>query len=131
MRKVVTRLRFLSHEDQGLYTPLIPGASSGAYSTMSRTAAAAMGHPSPELVHPVDSSVGKDDDATTDVPVFSPRISDEPIVTRKELWSYYRMYRSSSIMTFTVTWLSWAHGLTACNQYITMEIMCVDSFVYY
>ena len=64
---------------------------------MLRTAAAAMGHPSPELVHPVDS-VGKDDDATTDVPVFSPRISDESIVTRKELWSYYRMYRSSCIM---------------------------------
>ena len=129
MRNIVTRLRFLSHEDQDLYTPVIPGAPSGAYSTMLRTAAAAMGHPSPELVHPV-GSVGKNDDATTDVPVFSPRISDEPIVTRKELWNYYRMYCSSCIMTFTVTWLSRAHGLTACNQYITTEIMCVDSFVY-
>ena len=93
MRNIVTRLRFLSQGDQGLFTPLIARAPSGAYSTMSRTAAATMGHPSPELVHPV-ASVGKDDDATTDVPVFSPRISDEPIVTRKELWSYYCMYYS-------------------------------------
>ena len=59
---------------------------------MSQTAT---GHPAstPERIHPV---VGKDDEATTNVLLVSPPISDEPIVTRKELWSYYCIYYSYS-----------------------------------
>jgi len=91
MRNVTTRPRFLS-QGQGLYDPLILGVSSSSYSTMSQTAT---GHPAstPERVHSV---VGKDDEAPMDIPLFSLPIPDEPIVTRKELWSYYCMYYSCS-----------------------------------
>jgi hypothetical protein len=52
---------------------------------MSQTAT---GHSSstPERDHPI---VGKDDEATMKVSLDSTPISNEPIVTRKELWSYY------------------------------------------
>lgn len=91
MRTVVTRPRFLS-QDHGLYFPLILGESSSSYSTMSQTALAT-GHPASttERIHPV---VGKDDEATTNTPLDSLPITDEPIVTRKELWSYYCIYYS-------------------------------------
>jgi hypothetical protein len=52
-----------------------------------------MGHPVQEPIRPV---VGKDDEDTTDSPVVLPPISDEPIVTRKELWSYYCIFSSLS-----------------------------------
>ena len=91
MRNVTTRPRFLS-QGQGLYDPLILGVSSSSYSTMSQTAT---GHPAstPERVHSV---VGTDDEAPVDIPLFTLPIPDEPIVTRKELWSYYCTYYSSS-----------------------------------
>jgi hypothetical protein len=41
-----------------------------------------------ERVHPV---VGKNDETITKVSLGSTPISNEPIVTRKELWSYYCM----------------------------------------
>lgn len=46
-------------------------------------------HLVPELVLP-DSDVGKDDAAASEVPVVAPPSYDEPVVTRRELWSYYR-----------------------------------------
>jgi hypothetical protein len=94
MRTVITGHRFPSQDD-GLYCPLIlgPSSSSCSYSTMmSQTAT---GHPAStqKRIHPV---IGKDDEASTDIPLDSPPISDEPIVTRKELWSYYCIYYSPS-----------------------------------
>jgi len=89
MRKVVTRLRFLS-QDRGLSHPLILGTPSSAYSTMSHTPVdATVRHPAQEFVHP---AVGKDDEDTTNSPAVLPPIADEPIVTRKELWSYYCIF---------------------------------------
>ena len=84
MRNVTTRPRFLS-QDQGLYDPLILGVSSSSYSTMSQTATGHSGS-TPERFHPV---VGKTDEATSKVSLDSLPISNEPIVTREELWSYY------------------------------------------
>ena len=84
MRNVTTRPRFLS-QDQGLYDPLILGVSSSSYSTMSQIATGHSGS-TPERDHPV---VKKGDEATTKVSLDSTPISNEPIVTRKELWSYY------------------------------------------
>jgi hypothetical protein len=85
MRKVVTR-RFLS-QDRGLSRPLILGTPSSAYSTMSHTAIdATMGHPAQEF-----------DEDTTNFPAVLPPIADEPIVTRKELWSYYCTFSSLSL----------------------------------
>jgi hypothetical protein len=50
-----------------------------------------MSHPAPTPApEPVDPGVRKDDTVSIDPPVISPRTYDEPIVTRKELWSYYR-----------------------------------------
>jgi hypothetical protein len=43
-------------------------------------------HTAPE---PVSPGVREDDAAATDAPVISPKSYGEPIVTRKELWSYY------------------------------------------
>lgn len=84
MRKVVTRLCFLS-QDRGLYHPLILGTPSSAYSTMSHTALdATVGNPA----HPAVGK-GDEDTDTTNSPAVLPPIADEPIVTRKELWSYY------------------------------------------
>jgi hypothetical protein len=119
MRKVVTRLRFLS-QDRGLYRPLIPGASSSVYSTMSHTTAgASLGHPAQESVHP---AVRKDEEDTDHSPAALPLISDEPIVTRKELWSYYCIFSSLSPRG--------SPSLTSCcYQCTTMETTCVDLFV--
>ena len=87
---IVTRLRFLS-QDRGFFNPLILGTPSSAYSTMSHTAVdATMSHPAQEPVHP---AVGKD---TTNSSAVLPPILDEPIVTRKELWSYYCIFSSLS-----------------------------------
>jgi len=87
MRKIATSLRFLSR-DRGAYAPLVHGTPSRSYSTMSHTAPT----PAPE---PVSSGVRNDDTVFIDPPVISPRTYDEPIVTRKELWSYYRKSCSS------------------------------------
>ena len=84
MRNVTTRPRFLS-QDQGLYDPLTLGVSSSSYSTMSQIATGHSGS-TPERYHPV---VEKRDEATTKVSLDSTSITSEPIVTRKELWSYY------------------------------------------
>jgi hypothetical protein len=84
MRKIATKLRFLSR-DRGIYAPLVHGTPSRSYSTMSHPAPT----PAPEPV------VRKDDTVSIDSPVVSPRTYDEPIVTRKELWSYYRESCSS------------------------------------
>ncbi len=86
MWKAATRLRFLS-QDRGLYAPLVHGTPSGSYSTMS--------HPTP-APEPVSPGVGKDDTIAIDASVVSPRSYDEPVVTRKELWSYYRTSCPSS-----------------------------------
>ncbi len=43
----------------------------------------------------VRSMVRKDDTVVIDAPVVSPRVYDEPVVTRKELWSYYSKSCSS------------------------------------
>jgi hypothetical protein len=88
MRKIATNLRFLSR-DRGIYAPLVHGTQSSSYSTMSRPA------PTPAS-EPVSPDLRKDDAVSIDSPVVSPRTYDEPIVTRKELWSYYRMSCSSS-----------------------------------
>ncbi|KAI9467369.1 MFS general substrate transporter [Lactarius psammicola] len=50
-------------------------------------------HLVPELVLP---SVRKDDAATSEVPVVAPPSYDEPVVTRKELWSYYLYYNGDN-----------------------------------
>lgn len=44
-------------------------------------------HLVPELV---PDGVKKDDPATSELPVVAPPSYDEPVVTRRELWSYYR-----------------------------------------
>lgn len=88
MRKIATKLRFPSR-DQGIYAPLVHGTPSCSYSTMSHPAPT----PAPE---PVSPGARKDDMDSFDSPVVSPRTYDEPIVTRKELWSYYRKSCSSS-----------------------------------
>ena len=69
------------------------GAPSHSYSTMPPHLASA-GQLAPELVSP---SVKVDDSAITGdpCPAVSPQSYDEPIVTRKELWSYYCVYYSS------------------------------------
>jgi hypothetical protein len=90
MRKIATKLRFPSR-DQGIYAPLVHGTPSCSYSTMSHPAPTPA--PAPE---PVSPGVRKDDTDSVDSPVVSPRTYDEPIVTRKELWSYYRESCSSS-----------------------------------
>jgi hypothetical protein len=87
MRKIATR--FLSR-DRSIYAPLVHvGTPSRSYSAMSHPAPT----PAPE---PVSPGVRKDDTVSIDSPVVSPRTYDEPIVTRKELWSYYRKSSSSS-----------------------------------
>ena len=88
MRKIATKLRFLSR-DRGIYAPLVHGTPSRSYSTMSHTTLT----PASE---PVSPGIRKDDTVSIDSPVVSPRTYDEPIVTRKELWSYYRKSCSSS-----------------------------------
>ena len=56
-----------------------------------------MSYPAPTPVpEPVSPGIGKDEAVFIDSPVVSPRTYGEPIVTRKELWSYYRTSRSSS-----------------------------------
>ena len=87
--KVVRRLRFLS-QDRGLYRPLVLGAPSDSYSTMSHPGATT-GPLAPEPVFPGVRKVA------TDVPVVSPQSYDEPIVSRKELWAYYCKCLSSSL----------------------------------
>ena len=87
MRKVATKLRFLSQDRGTIYAPLVHGNPSRSYSTMSHPAS------TPE---PVSPGVRKDDTVSIGSPVVSPRKYDEPIVTRKELWSYYRKSCSSS-----------------------------------
>jgi hypothetical protein len=82
MPKIATKLRFLS-QDRGIYAPLVHGTSSRSYSTMSHPAPT----PAPE---PVSPGVRKDDTVSIDAPVVSSTTYVEPIVTRKELWSYYR-----------------------------------------
>jgi hypothetical protein len=52
-----------------------------------------MGHPAQESVHPAARKDGED---TNNSPAALPLISDEPIVTRKELWSYYCIFSSLS-----------------------------------
>ena len=44
---------------------------------------------------PLSHGVRKDDTVVIDAPVVSPRVYDEPVVTRKELWSYYSKSCSS------------------------------------
>lgn len=88
MRKIATKLRFPSR-GQGIYAPLVHGTPSSSYSTMSHPAPT----PAPE---PVSPGVRKDGADSIDSPVVSPRTYDEPIVTRKELWSYYRESCSAS-----------------------------------
>lgn len=83
MRKLARRL-FSLPQDEDLYRPLVLGAPSDSYSTMSHSGAT--GHPAPEPVFP---DARKDDMVGTDAPVVSPQSYDEPIVTRKELWAYY------------------------------------------
>ena len=83
MRKLARRL-FSLPQDEDLYRPLVLGAPSDSYSTMSHSGAT--GHPTPEPVFP---DARKDDTVGTDAPVVSPQSYDEPIVTRKELWAYY------------------------------------------
>ena len=75
MLKLVTRLRFRSQEDQRLCRPLLSSTPSGSRH-MSYTVPIV--DPAPEPVLP-------------DVPAIAPPSYDEPIVTRKELWSYYCM----------------------------------------
>ena len=101
MRKIATNLRFLSR-DRGIYAPLVHGIPSRSYSTMSHPAPT----PAPEPVSPV---IRKDDTVSIDSSVVSPRTDDEPIVTRKELWSYYRkscfrrhVSQAYSILSFPV-----------------------------
>lgn len=91
MRKITTRLRFLSRE-RGIYAPLVHGTPSRSYSTMSHPAPT----PTTETVT-VSPGVRKDDLVSTDTPVVSSQTYGEPIVTRKELWSYYRKSCSSSL----------------------------------
>jgi len=50
-------------------------------------------HLVPELVLP-----DTDDAAASDVPVVAPPNYDEPVVTRRELWSYYRTCRVNVIL---------------------------------
>src|SRR6266852_1480560 len=109
MRKIATKLR---SQDRGTYAPLVHGTSR-SYSTMSQPAPT----PAPE---PVSPGVRKDDTVSIDSPVISPRTYDEPIVTRKELWSYYRKSCSESTS-------SRFPGLQhfVISQYITMETTCV------
>ena len=51
-------------------------------------------------------------------PSDAPQSYDEPIVARKELWSYYCMYYSTPLGH---------HRLTARHKYITMGVTCVGS----
>ncbi|KAF8488509.1 MFS general substrate transporter [Russula emetica] len=56
-----------------------------------------MSHPAPTPApEPVSPGVRKDDTVSIDSPVVSPRTYDEPIVTRKELWSYYLYYNGDN-----------------------------------
>jgi hypothetical protein len=92
MRKIATKLRFLS-QDRGIYAPLVHGTPSHSYSTMS--------HPAPtQAPDPVSPGVRKDDAVSIDSAVVSPRTYNEPIVTRKELWSYYRKSSGCSSSRF-------------------------------
>jgi len=86
MWKAATRFRFFS-QDQGLYRPLVLEAPSriSGYSTMSDSHPIATAHPPPDLIFPTDV-------VTNDGPLVAPQNDNEPIVTRKELWSYYRMF---------------------------------------
>lgn len=70
-----------------------------------------MSHPAPTPApDPVSPGVRKDDAVSIDSAVVSPGTYDEPIVTRKELWSYYRkssgcssyVSQAYSILLFTV-----------------------------
>jgi hypothetical protein len=99
MRKIATRLRFLSR-DRGIYAPLVHGTPSHQFlfqpCRRPRSDSGCLGAP-----EPVSPGVRKDDAVSIDSPVVSPRTYDEPIVTRKELWSYYRMSCSSSFPRLT------------------------------
>jgi len=81
MRKIATML--LPLRDPSIPVPLVHGTPSHSYSTTSHPAPT----PAPE---PVSPGVRKDDTVSIDFPVVSPRTYDEPVVTRKKLWSYYR-----------------------------------------
>lgn len=82
MRKISTKLHFLS-QDRGIYAPLVHPYGTRSYSTMSDLA------PTTPPVH-ISPRASKGDTVSIDSPVVSPKTYAEPIVTRKELWSYYR-----------------------------------------
>jgi hypothetical protein len=117
MRKVARRL-FSFSQDGDLYRPLVLGAPSDSYSSMSHPGAT--GHPAREPVFP---DVRKDDTVGTNAPVVSPQSYDEPIVTRKELWAYYCKCISSSRYPGS-------QFVTAVFQYITMETTWAHSPTY-
>jgi hypothetical protein len=78
---------FFPSRDRSIHAPLVHGSPSHSFSTMS--------HPSPTpAAEPVSPGVRKVDTASIYFPVVSPRTYDEPVVTRKKLWSYYRKSRS-------------------------------------
>jgi hypothetical protein len=56
------------------------------------------------------------EEAVSDVPVFSVTSNDEPVVTRRELWSYYCVFLFSLRRRFT-------EGALKCT---IMEITCVS-----
>jgi hypothetical protein len=113
MRKIATKFRFFPR-DRGIYAPLVHGTPSCSYSTMS--------HPAPTAVpEPVSPGARKDDTVFIDSPLVSSRTYDEPIVTRKELWSYYRKsVRRRVAFPGTLRLTAFCY-----SQYITMETTCV------
>ena len=72
----------------------------------------------PELDLP---GVRKNDVAVSEVPIVAPPSYDEPVVTRRELWSYYRTCPLDVIRDVP-------HRSRHYCQYITTEITCVSPY---